>query len=270
MMWNLQAAVIHLRANAQPKPIKECGRYTRQAIEAGGLTLTQHRSAKDYGSSLLAVGFGVVNTSSAAFPNQNQDFVGALKGDVAVMADFTDPNPPPGYASYYPDGHMQMYDGASWISDFKQRTFYPGPPYRRAAPDYVIYRFAVTAVPQPNEDSPYSLIPDSPYSWLPDFGTTPSAPSAPAAPTTPTAVAPAPPSQTSGNKYVVKTGDSLGIIALNAWNDALLWPLIHDDNYSTIGADANRISPNTELVIRDLSGLSAADRAATRERGRSW
>lgn len=41
----------------------------------------------------------------------------------------------------HPHGHMAMYDGAYWISDFVQYYgFYPGNAYRTAKPPYQIYR----------------------------------------------------------------------------------------------------------------------------------
>ncbi|MBB5427447.1 hypothetical protein HDG40_005626 [Paraburkholderia sp. JPY158] len=41
----------------------------------------------------------------------------------------------------HPHGHMAMYDGQYWISDFKQwHGFYPGPDYGSARPDYKVYR----------------------------------------------------------------------------------------------------------------------------------
>lgn len=40
-----------------------------------------------------------------------------------------------------PDGHMAMYNGSQWVSDFKQRDLYPGPRYRTARPGYKVYRY---------------------------------------------------------------------------------------------------------------------------------
>ena len=119
--WNLEAAVRHLQNNAQPRSVGQCARYTRQAIEAGGVRLTRQNSAKDYGPSLEAVGF----VKLASPPTEY------LKGDVVIMQSFTG----------HPHGHMQMYDGTQWISDFKQRDFWPGQSYRTHKPSYAVYRF---------------------------------------------------------------------------------------------------------------------------------
>ena len=54
------------------------------------------------------------------------------KGDVAVI------QPYPGGD---PNGHIAMYDGQSWVSDFKQRDVWGGPGgYRKNKPTCVIYR----------------------------------------------------------------------------------------------------------------------------------
>ena len=55
---------------------------------------------------------------------------GYKKGDVAVMQGFTSS----------PAGHMQMFDGSVWISDFKQNGFWAGPGYRTHKPAFKIYR----------------------------------------------------------------------------------------------------------------------------------
>ena len=70
MPWDAYAAAEFPRANARPKSIGQCGAYTRQAIEAGGVTLVHHHPAKDYGPSLTAVGFlGLPQSRSAIIPS---------------------------------------------------------------------------------------------------------------------------------------------------------------------------------------------------------
>lgn len=96
-----------------------CNLYS-PAIEAGGIRLLNTRHARDYGSSLRASGFREVSS------------MGPFRaGDVAVIQPVTG----------HPDGHMCMFDGNIWISDFKQlRGLYPGPVYRNEKPSYKIYR----------------------------------------------------------------------------------------------------------------------------------
>jgi hypothetical protein len=122
MSWDVDKAVTHLQKHAKQKSLGRCAQYTREAIEAGGVVLARHESAKDYGLSLLAAGFTELHP----------DVAGELqKGDVAIIQGFTG----------HPHGHMAMYDGKCWISDFVQRSLYPGDSYRKARPSYKIYRY---------------------------------------------------------------------------------------------------------------------------------
>jgi len=123
-MWNTEAAVKYLNAHASPTSLGRCAEYTRLAIAAGGLALIHHVSAKDYGSSLTTLGF-------ASFGQMTE---GYLAGDVVVIDSI------PGH----PHGHMAMFNGANWVSDFVQmHGLYPGPAYRSARPRYTIYRYTV-------------------------------------------------------------------------------------------------------------------------------
>lgn len=117
--WDKDSAVDHLRSHARPESTKNCARYVREAIEHGGIALERTRSARDYGASLIDAGFHEIST---ALPQ---------RGDVVVIQAIDG----------HPDGHMAMYDGHIWISDFRQyHGFYPGPAYREAKPPYKMYR----------------------------------------------------------------------------------------------------------------------------------
>jgi hypothetical protein len=118
-MYDSISAANYAASHAEPGSLGRCAEYVRKAIEWGGIPLQRTGSAKDYGASLEAAGF--------------QEALGSpLKGDVIVI------QPAPGHRH----GHMAIYDGAHWISDFKQfRGFYPGPAYRNAKPAYKIYRY---------------------------------------------------------------------------------------------------------------------------------
>ena len=131
-MWNINVAIDHLRSSSNATSIGLCAQFTRNAIEAGGLTLVRKVSAKDYGESLLAAGFVPVRLglplqlpvflnfpSRDAFSSTMNPF---QSGDVAVFQATP--------ASEH--GHMQMYDGNDWISDFIQTQFSPGPSFNAA------------------------------------------------------------------------------------------------------------------------------------------
>ncbi len=119
MSWNVDAAVLYLDTHAAGHSLGRCAEYTRNAVEHGGVILERHHSAKDYGRSLERDGF---------VEYTGHDY---KRGDVVVI------QPIPGH----PHGHMAMYDGEHWVSDFKQRTLYPGESYRAYKPSYAVYRY---------------------------------------------------------------------------------------------------------------------------------
>jgi hypothetical protein len=126
--WDVTAAITYLDAHGgkQHSSTSNCARATREAIGAGGVHLTTTHYAKDYGMSLLNSGFQDVG--------QTTDF---QRGDIAVIQPL---------GGKHPEGHMCMFDGERWISDFAQTHgagidgMYPGPQYRLHKPSYKIYR----------------------------------------------------------------------------------------------------------------------------------
>lgn len=118
--YDIRKATAFLRSHAKPKPRPpwECAAYTRRAIEAGGITLQRTRYAKDYGASLERAGFRRLGRKSKV-----------LAGDVVVFA----------ATGEHREGHMAMFDGRQWISDFVQPRFLPSRDYAGAS--FVIYRY---------------------------------------------------------------------------------------------------------------------------------
>ncbi len=121
MSWDLDETIATLRMNSRVGSSGRCAKFVRIALESGGISLMRTEHAKDYGRSLESAGFRVVNRHSCIAPR---------RGDIAVIQPLLDEI----------HGHMAMYDGEIWISDFKQRSMYPGPEYRRQQPDFAIYR----------------------------------------------------------------------------------------------------------------------------------
>ena len=109
-------------AHALARSSHHCAMYCRLGMEAAGLS-TQDRprsgDAGDYGPFLLRHGAQVVAKDSYT----------PQVGDTVVF-DKT---------AQHPYGHIEMYDGRRWVSDFMQRSFSP---YRDAAstPPSTIYR----------------------------------------------------------------------------------------------------------------------------------
>jgi len=99
--YNIDKAVNYLNDHALDKSSGRCAYYVRQALEAGGINTNPHPvSAKNYGSYLSNWGFSTVSPSNYT----------PAKGDIGVI------QPYPGGG---PHGHIQMYNGNIWISDFK-------------------------------------------------------------------------------------------------------------------------------------------------------
>jgi hypothetical protein len=99
-----------------------CAMYCRLGMEAAGLS-TQDRPRSgdggDYGPFLLRHGAQVVAPDSYT----------PQVGDTVVFEK----------TAQHPHGHIEIYDGKQWLSDFKQHSFSP---YRDAAstPPFTIYR----------------------------------------------------------------------------------------------------------------------------------
>ena len=115
---NIDAAVTALNNNAHSRSTGYCARYVRLALEAGGL-FGFTGDAKDYSVQLQQRGFTVVS-QSGYIPQ---------KGDIVVF------NSAPGH----PSGHIAMYNGSQWVSDFFQNSFFVSGVYR-VQNDYVIFR----------------------------------------------------------------------------------------------------------------------------------
>ncbi|MGU0041766.1 hypothetical protein [Citrobacter freundii complex sp. 2025EL-00176] len=120
MSWDKTAAANYAKSHAGGHSQKRCAEFTRKAIQAGGITLGHTYHAKDYGSMLKSAGFSAIG-----------QFEQPRVGDVVVIQPYEGGNP---------SGHMAIFDGQEWYSDFRQRDMWAGPGYRAAKPPYTIYR----------------------------------------------------------------------------------------------------------------------------------
>jgi hypothetical protein len=141
---DIDAAVAYLNKHAKRQPPGlgegECATYVREAIEkGGGVKLVDHPiPAYQYALPRKEGDRPYLdNYFDRETPTSLDDYL-PKKGVVVVF------QPPPGQEP--PKGHIQMYNGEEWVSDFKQgkdkRNFWPGPVYRNRKPPipYVIYR----------------------------------------------------------------------------------------------------------------------------------
>lgn len=101
---------------------RKCALHVRLALEAAGASTAGHPvAAKDWGDTLVRAGFRALGEDSSH----------AVKGDIAVIQS----------TSNSASGHIQVFDGTHWVSDFVQPNgFWPGPTYRSEKPSFVIYR----------------------------------------------------------------------------------------------------------------------------------
>lgn len=125
MSLDVEQVAKKLRENAQNRSQGQSAKYVRVALEAGGATTSGHpHYAKDWGATLQKNGI----REFAAVAGETYK---PKKGDIAVIQPTSKGNLA---------GHIQIYDGKNWISDFVQNDFWPGPAYRTEKPKYVIYR----------------------------------------------------------------------------------------------------------------------------------
>ena len=120
---NVNKAVSFLDAHARQHSSHRCAAFVRQALEAGGLRWQAKTpgDAKDWGEFLKNYGFSEVSSIN---------YIPA-KGDVVVIQPYRGGNV---------SGHITMFDGKKWVSDFIQLDMWAGPGYRTAKPNHIILR----------------------------------------------------------------------------------------------------------------------------------
>ena len=130
----LPNAVAYLEAHATARSRNACAAAVRTALEQDGIVISpterpDSHAAKDYGPALEKHGF---NKVAIAQTGEGYPPVGYTPeaGDVVIIQS----------TGGHKDGHMAMYTGSRWISDFEQPGFWPHSDYGRARPRYVIYR----------------------------------------------------------------------------------------------------------------------------------
>ncbi|WP_323870132.1 N-acetylmuramidase family protein [Xenorhabdus szentirmaii] len=165
-MWNKDIAINTLNKRAKPKSQSDCAKFTRIAIESGGVKIeippprpgNGAASAKDYGPSLEDVGFVAVYRYSGN-PAELADVFsipGQQAGDVVVIQS----------KEGSPHGHMAMFNGTHWVSDFKQSNGpYPGPGYRKLKPSFVMYRYDAEKTEEKPKEEPVKQNKKIKISW---------------------------------------------------------------------------------------------------------
>lgn len=97
-------AATYATSNAASNSRGRCAEYVRKALQAAGYKFTPLGSAYMYNDLLGTIGFTRV-------PNNGQYMI----GDVIVY----------GRTGGHPHGHIQIYNGRNWVSDWVQRSIMP-------------------------------------------------------------------------------------------------------------------------------------------------
>ncbi len=110
-------------AHAQNATEDDHAKAMRLSLEAGGMKIkTYPLYSKDYGPFLLKLGFSPVIVVNYI----------PRKGDIRVF------QPYPGGD---PEGHVDMYTGHQWVSDFKEDNFWPSAKYKKYHPSFKVYKW---------------------------------------------------------------------------------------------------------------------------------
>jgi hypothetical protein len=120
---DIEKAVTYLLEHAEEGSIHQCAKYVRLAIgEGGGVHIVPWPvPAKEYGPFLRHYGFISLPIASCT----------PIKGDICVFQP---------YKGGSTAGHIQMFTGEEWCSDFVQEGFWPGPKWAEKQPSYAVYR----------------------------------------------------------------------------------------------------------------------------------
>ena len=122
---NMDAAVRHLVKHAHKSSTGWCAAYVADALVAGGFRFTRQASAYMYRTNGILKGIGYNEISK---PSSFQ------KGDITV----TENN------SAHPHGHMAMWSGTNWISDYVQNSEFV---YKSSQPPVHYFRYGDTTTP---------------------------------------------------------------------------------------------------------------------------
>ncbi len=121
----------------------KCARYVKKALIAGGASAKNSgiESAKNYGPWLLENNFKVVDNATTVRTGGVFTISGQQVGDVVVIQ----------AAPHHVHGHMAMFNGTHWVSDFVQeRGFYPAQIYRDQNIPYALYRYGDNTTSEQN------------------------------------------------------------------------------------------------------------------------
>lgn len=115
--WNVQQSINWIIMNSAPKSQHACAKFVRMALEAGGLsTAGRPNAAQDYhlNGFLAKIGFEWIATLPDKAEQARWTSQYAQPGDISVMQ-----------APSHNWGHICLWTGSQWISDFRQNHMRP-------------------------------------------------------------------------------------------------------------------------------------------------
>ena len=117
--WSPEEAARYATEHAEKKSVGMCALYVRKAIIAGGIPLYMGSDAWSYKYTLPILNFHQVGKKSER-----------EVGDIVVFQ-------PIGGRRF---GHIAIWNGSQWVSDFKQRNLIVHSDYLKEGCEYAIYR----------------------------------------------------------------------------------------------------------------------------------
>jgi len=121
--YDIDAAVTYIINNAEPKSLGKCAKYVRLAINEGGISNIYGHATEYYATDkLVKYGFSKIGT--------DLDSIRLEKGDIVAF----------GSVKGHKYGHIAMWTGTQWVSDFKQKSFWVANQYS-VDKKYAIYRW---------------------------------------------------------------------------------------------------------------------------------
>ena len=117
--WSPEEAALYATEHAEKKSVGMCALYVRKAIIAGGIPLYVGGDAWSYKYMLPILNFHQVGKKSES-----------KVGDIVVFQ-------PIGGRKF---GHIAIWNGSQWVSDFKQRNLIVHSDYLKEGCEYAIYR----------------------------------------------------------------------------------------------------------------------------------
>jgi len=115
--YDSRQAVEYITSHSEKKSKGKCANYVRRALIAGGIPAYLKTSACNYSKILPLYGFKEIGRPETY-----------RKGDIVTFPSVDN----------HPHGHIAMWNGEQWVSDFKQKSIIVNNAYKKA--DYKIWR----------------------------------------------------------------------------------------------------------------------------------